>query len=177
MKNGDSAGYRRSYNFLIKCESNITGQQWNYLDAPDILYALISKLPGNARDKWKRKVMMIRRFHGREPELSDIISFVDDKTLLTSDPLSSQEALKEYNESQEKGTRRKLKSYFSHAAEPVKNERDVSSGNNCPEGRHDLDNCRQFNDLTLEERSKTLRKKKFCYGCYSPVTSEHNAKS
>ena len=85
-------------------------------------------------------------------ELSDFIDFVDDETLLASDPLFSQEALKQYNERQEKGTR-KLKSYVSHAAEPVKNERDVSSGNDCPvcEKRHDLNNCRQFNDLTLEE--------------------------
>ena len=103
--------------------------------------------------------MVIRRFHGRKPELSDFINFVDDKTLLASDPLSSQEVLKEYNESQEKGTRRNLKSYFSQAAELVKNERDVSSGNNYPvcEGRYDLNNCRQFIDLTLEERCKTLK--------------------
>ena len=152
LKNGDSAGYRRFYNFLIKCESIMSRQQWNSLDTPDILCALISKLPGNARDKWNRNMMMIRRSHGREPELSDFIDFVDDETLLASDPLFSQEALKQYNERQEKGTR-KLKSYVSHAAEPVKNERDVSSGNDCPvcEGRYDLDNCRQFNDLTLEE--------------------------
>ena len=123
--------------------------------------------------------MMIRRFHGREPELSDFINFVDATTLLASDPLSSQEALKEYNKSQENGTRRKLKSYFSHAAEPVKNERDVSSENNYPvcEGRHDLNNYRQFNDLKLEERCKTLKDKKLCYGCYSLITSEHNTKS
>ena len=153
-------------------------QQWNSLDTPYILCALISKLPGNARDKWNRKVMMIRRSHGREPELSDFIDFVDDETLLASDTLLSQEALKQYNGRQEKGTR-KLKPYVSHAAEPVKNERDVSSGNDCPvsEGRHNLDNFRQFNDLTLQERSKILRKKKLCYGCYSPITSEHNAKS
>ena len=73
-------------------------QQWNSLDTPDILCALISKLPGNARDKWNRKVMMIRRSHGREPELSDFIDFVDDETLLASDTLFSQEALKECNE-------------------------------------------------------------------------------
>ena len=95
--------------------------------------------------------MMICRSHGRVPELSDFIAFVDDETL-ASDPLFSQEALKECNEKQEKGTR-KLKSYVSHAAEPVKNERDVSSKNNCPvcEGRHELETCRQFNDLTLKE--------------------------
>ena len=111
-------------------------------------------------------------------ELSDFIDFVDDETLLASDPLFSQEALKQYNERKEKGTR-ELKSYVSHAAEPAKNERDVSSGNDCPvcEKRHDLNNCRQFNDLTLEERRKILRKKKLCYDCYSPITSEHNAKS
>ena len=127
-------------------------QQWNSLDTPDILCALISKLPGNARDKWNRKVMMIRRSHGGEPELSDFIDFVDDETLLASDPLFSQEALKQYNKRQEDGTR-KLKSYVSDVAEPVKNERDVSIGNDCSvcEGRHDLDNCIQFNDLTLKE--------------------------
>ena len=94
MKNGDLAEYRRFYNFLIKCESIMLRQQWNSLDTPDILCALISKLPGNARDKWNRKVMMIRRSHGGEPELSDFIDFVDDETLLASDPLFSQEALK-----------------------------------------------------------------------------------
>ena len=167
LKNGDLAGCRRFYNFLIKCESIMSKQKWNYLDTPHILCALISKLPSHARDKWNRKVIMIRRFHGREPELSDFIDFVDDEALLASDPLFSQEPLKQYNERQEKGTR-KLKCYVSHAAEPVKNESDVSSGNDCPvcEGRHDLDNCRKFNDLTLEERSIILRKKKLCYGCY-----------
>ena len=58
------AGYQKAKLRLerlgdIKCESSIPVQKWNDLDAPDILYALISKLPGNARDKWKRKVMMI----------------------------------------------------------------------------------------------------------------------
>ena len=143
------------------------GQQWNSLDTPDILCVLISKLPGNARNGWNRKVMMIWRSHGREPGLSDFIDFVDEE-ILPSDSLFSLEALKEYNERHGKGTRRKLKSYVSHAAEPVKNGRDVSSGNNFPvcEGRHDLDNWRQFNDLTLEEWSKTLKKKKLCHGCY-----------
>ena len=71
-------------------------QQWNSLDTPDILCALISKISGNARDKWNRKV--IRRSYGREPGLSDFIDFVDDEALLASDPLFSQEALKQYIE-------------------------------------------------------------------------------
>ena len=47
-------------------------------------------------------------------------------------PIFSQEALKEYNERQEKGARRKLKSFVSHAAEPVNKKRDDSSRNNYP---------------------------------------------
>ena len=41
LKNRNSAGYRRFYNFLIKCESIMPRQQWNSLDTADILCALI----------------------------------------------------------------------------------------------------------------------------------------
>ena len=39
----------------------------------------------------------------------------------------------------------------------------MTTEKNCPdcEGRHDLDNYTQFNDLTLDELSKTLRNKKW----------------
>ena len=40
-----------------------------------------------------------------------------------------------------------------------------------------LENCSIFKDQTLEERSKILWKKKLCYGCYSPVSQDHNAKT
>ena len=59
LKNSDLADYRRFYSFLIKHESIMLRQQWDSLDTPDILCALISKLPGNASNKWNRKVMMI----------------------------------------------------------------------------------------------------------------------
>ena len=49
--------------------------------------------------------MMIRRCHGREPELSDF-DFVDDEISLASDPLFCHKALKEYNETQEKGNKK-----------------------------------------------------------------------
>ena len=60
---------------------------------------------------------MIRRHHGREPEMLDFINYIGDETLLASDALFSKEALKEYNEKQEKGTRRSV----SYAVDHVKN--------------------------------------------------------
>ena len=118
---------------------------------------------------------MIQRFHRREPELSDFIDVVNDETL-ASDPLFSQEAMKEYNERQEKGTRRKLKSYVFACLWRMKGMSQV-----------------EIAVLSMKEgiiwiigdslmiwhwrNEVNLRKKKFCYGCYSPMTSEHNAKS
>ena len=51
----------------------------------------------------------------------DFINYIGDETLLASDALFSKEALKEYNEKQEKGTRRILKSSVSYAVDHVKN--------------------------------------------------------
>ena len=45
------------------------------------------------------------------------------------------------------------------------------------EEKHDLDNCKQFNNMLVDERSKILRRKRLCYGCYLPVSAEHTAKT
>ena len=35
------------------------------------------------------------------------------------------------------------------------------------EEKHNLDNCKQFNNISADERSKMLRRKRLCYGCKS----------
>ena len=44
-------------------------------------------------------------------------------------------------------------------------------------GQHDLDECKAFNDMTVEERSKFLSKQKLCYGCYEVISSKHIARN
>ena len=83
-------------NFLIKCDSIMSRQQWNALDTPDVLCSLISKLPGNTRDRWNRRVLNLRRHEQREAELADLIEFVEEEVVLVNYPLFSKEALKEY---------------------------------------------------------------------------------
>ena len=89
LKPGDSSAYWKFYNFLIKCESIMSRQRWNSLNSRDILCTLTSKLPGNAKDKWNRKVISILRRRFKDPELADFIEFINDETLLASDPLFS----------------------------------------------------------------------------------------
>ena len=54
-----------------------------------------SKFPGNLRVKWNRTDLNIRRRHSREPDLADLIHFVDEATLV-NDPLFSKDALSGY---------------------------------------------------------------------------------
>ena len=44
-------------------------------------------------------------------------------------------------------------------------------------GRHDLDECKAFNDMTVEERSKFLSKQKLCYGCYEVISPKYTARN
>ena len=62
-------------------------QQWNSLDTPDVLCSLVSKLSGNMRDRRSRKVFMLRKYQQLEPELSDLIDFVEEEMVLANDPL------------------------------------------------------------------------------------------
>ena len=59
-------------------------QQWNALDTPDVLCSLISKLPGNTRDRWNRRVLNLRRHEQIEPELADLIELVEEEVVLPS---------------------------------------------------------------------------------------------
>ena len=42
---------------------------------------------------------------------------------------------------------------------------------------HDMDNCKKFLELTVNERSRYLAKNKLCFGCYDPISSNHSAKT
>ena len=91
----------------------MTLQHWDSVDTPEILCMLISKLPGNTRDRWNRNVLILRRQHRREPELEDFIDFFNNETQLADDPLFSREALREYTERADKGgnNKRRIKQY------------------------------------------------------------------
>ena len=76
-------------NFLLKCESVSESQDWKVLDTPEMLCILISKMPGGLMDRWNRTVNTIRRKQIREPDLQDLIQFVEEETTLMNDPLFS----------------------------------------------------------------------------------------
>ena len=155
-------------------------KQWSSLNSPEILCTLTSKVPGNARDRWNRKVLSIRRHRAKDPELADFIDFINDETLLGIGPLFSRETLKMYVEKEERSyLKKKMKSYASSTTDKVQEEKGDIKEMKYPvcEEKHDLDKCKQFNNMSVDKRSKIPRKKRLRYDCYLPVSAEHTAKT
>ena len=75
--------------------------------------------------------------------------------------------------------KKKMKSYVSNTTDKVQEEKDDIKEVKYPvcEEKHDMDNRKQFNNMSVDERSKMLRRKTLSYGCYLPVSPEHTAKT
>ena len=174
LKPADGAAYVKIYNFLLKCESVTLGQNWNVLDTPEMMCLVLSKLTENIGENWNRNVMNIRRRHLRQPDFADLIHFVNDEATLANDPLFSKEAFSGYVDKKEAPNRRKLLKTYLTAAEE-KTEEIVNVCQLCQKS-HDLDDCSVYKMKSVEERSKFLFQKKLCYGCYTPISSEHKAR-
>ena len=170
IKAGDADAYRKFTNFLVKCENIDHLQKWNVLNTPDIICMLLSKLPGSPRDKWSRKVLAIRRKVSREPEMADFIQFVNDETLIVTEPVSSKEAIERYLEKKPSYKKGKISTFATENGESP----DVCIY--CDE-RHKLEACDKFMERTLKERIKFLVKQIFCYEYLKPITEGHNAKT
>ena len=68
----------------------------------------------------------IRAKHSREPELKDLINYVDKKTALVSDPLFSKEAVEQYlgKSNVKVDKRRRVRSYAIRSEEESNDKQD-----------------------------------------------------
>ena len=100
-----SSGHRLNQKMLKHIESFITSclnviilhngrhrMFWTLLK----LCVCLSKLPRGARDKWSRRILLISRKQGKEPEPADFIDFVNDGNLIVSDLVFSKESVEQY---------------------------------------------------------------------------------
>ena len=138
LKFGDAKGFRKFYNFLVKCEGVAKEQLWNAINATDIPCMLVSKLPNGLIDRWNRTAYNIRKRQECEPSLSDVIEFVDQETALVNDPMFSGEALECYSERSEKPSDKRYRRVKSLAIE--------TKISDCPfcSARHDIEECDEF---------------------------------
>ena len=111
IKPGNAAAYRRLFNFLTKCKSLEYGDQ-NPLDTPDVIYMILTKIPGSLQDRLNRNVQKIRIVQMREPGLTELANFIEDEMVLVNGPLFSREAFGQYEEKSLKQQSRSTKCKF-----------------------------------------------------------------
>ena len=175
LKPAYGAAYSRFYNFLLKCESATYEQNWNTIHTQKIMCLVLSKLPGISREKWNRTVLNIRRRHLREPDFADLIHFVDDEATVANDPLFSKDALSAYVDRKEAPSKRRLcKTYLTTAKGKIGKSKHVCY---LCQNNHDLDKYQEYMKKSVKERSKFLFQRKLCYGCYMPISTDHNSRS
>lgn len=176
VKPGDAAGFRKFFNFMVRCKSVISDIHWNQLDNPEVMCTLLSKLPGYVQDRWNRKVYTLRRNFMREPSINDLIDFVNEETVLVNDALFSRGAVSQYMDKQEKRDK-KPHSHIRTFATGSKGQQSKNHQNKCVicEKFHDVEECSIYLANSVEERSKLLYKMKLCYGCLKPISKDHNA--
>ena len=94
---------------------------------------------------------------------------------LVNDPVFSREAVGQYEDKPLKPHRpKKIQSYAIKETSGNGNKGTAK----CPicEGQHDIEECTTILEQTVEDRSKTIYKKRLCYGCLEEISKEHNAK-
>ena len=115
----------------------------------------------------------------RQPGLIDLPNFIEGEMVLVNDSLFSREAVDQYEEKPLKQQSRSTKHNFqTHVIEEAgdSGKRDKAK---CPvcDDHHDIEECQVFLSQTMEDRNKTLHKKKLCYGYLGNISKEHNTKS
>ena len=175
--NGGGESCQKFFNFLLKCESITQTREWNPLDTPDLIYMFLSKLPGV---KWVRVVMNVMIEKEREATLRDFIGFIKEETDLMNDPLFSKSAIDQYQEKKSTKNEHPKKRLSSYTVKSKNNQKDDQQRKEtclvCGKG-HLIDHCKEFIEKSPKERIKILTKGKLCFGCYQPMTENHNANS
>ena len=143
-----------------------------------------SKLPGGLMNRWKRTTQAIRRKQIMEPDLQDLILFVQEETTLENDLLFSSAALHEYTKGSAKQNQRKLKQIKNFFVKDDKKDVYVDSSGLKPslkcqfcDGNHDLDAANFTMSFQLRIEAVFLKKNKLWYRCYRETKSTLTART
>ena len=121
----------------------------------------------------------ISKHHRRQPDL-DFIMYIEEETMLMSDPLFSREALSDLNTVKERPARMNKVTGFLTMSDGKAAADDRNNQKQPPHftlRNSNLGECRNLNEMKLEGRSKFLSKQKLYYGCYENISQSHTARN
>jgi len=141
-------------------------------DSPELIQRLQLILPPYLQERWNRRSYNSRRKRHVEAGLDAFLEFVEEETMLVNDPNFSKEALFEAKEDTTRAIQKKL--VKTMLTEPVSVRSKPCS--KCDK-LHNLDECDQYLQLTVDERQEFLFKNRLCFSCYDATTEGHTART
>ena len=207
LKSGDSKAFRKFYAFLVKCKACMSsGQYLKELNFPDILQVLQSKLPFNLQDKWNRRAVKIRTYDDREANFDDFMRIVETEMIVSNDPMYSREAMsditntKNNNNNNKNNPQNKLSNFSvalglenkvnEHVRDGIKQVVKLGTSNEdvvparetkvrcvyCQQS-HDIDDCSEYDKLSMKDRKAFIFRKRLCFSCLKSVSPAHTSKT
>ena len=181
IKSGDVKAFKRFYRFLLKCDTNRKGEVYlRFLDNPETLRILQTKLPQKLHDRWARKAVQHRESNKKELDFTHFLEFVRLETRVLDDPVySSQVDHEDRGKGDEKDRKepqdkyRRESSQQRQAAFATKVNEPHEACLYCAE-RHDIDTCEKFLKLDHKEKKAYLFKQKFCFYCYGAFSRDEH---
>ena len=173
IRPSDVAGFKSFYQFLVKCLAYKEEGKLSELDSADLIRSLVVKLHTNFHERWNRNANKIRIKKDRSANFQDFVRFMEDEKKLLCNPMYSKEALAEcQTKVKSNGT---ILRKDSQTNEEKKNVT-FTSCHSC-NGEHDLEDCKDFVSLTVDDRHKFIFSKHLCFSCLELTTNQHVAKS
>ena len=138
------------------------------------LQAIVQKLPSQLQSRWRDHVSSVCRRTQKSITFIDLVAFIDSASESANDPIFSRQAL-------ERATNRLANAGISNkstASTKVKTTSFAVSTDTsisqcqyqmCPlcKNNHDLDDCGQYLEKTVEDRRCFLKEKRLCFACYN----------
>ncbi len=177
LKYDDATGLKQLFFFLKKCNQAMKSLSYlTVLNHPSNMQIVVRKLPFTLQNRWRHRIVDMRKTWGQVATFDDLVIFVDTYSEAMNDPIYSKAALSQQSDPKEEKKRQDgyKRSSFSTNIEGVASTTNPAGAGStgikrsCPScnQQHDLEYCRTFLKKSLEEKKSFLKEKKLCFGCY-----------
>ncbi|XP_078330327.1 uncharacterized protein LOC111129274 [Crassostrea virginica] len=151
---------------------------FSYLDSSLGIKPIVQKLSKPLQDKWVTRVVNYKKQHGvLFPPFQEFVSFVGEMSVIRNDPGLMYEVPKFKNTNQPHKNQNKEKPSVSTRKVDI-NQENKRNYNQCiihKESKHSINNCKAFQNKSVEERKRLLREHNICFRCCE--TSQHFARN
>ena len=115
------------------------------------LSEIIRKLPGYLQNKWREEVRRLKVYEHRQPDLWDVVEYVEEAATVASDPV--------YGNQGQKSERSSASTRVAYATS------NSSSCLICEKEGHEVLSCERFAALQPEDRLQTAIRLRLCFVC------------